>query len=417
MFNFKYAIDTPLETLNPYLYKNLPTYLRFPQTLPYNVMDLSRTNTSANARSDLGPQVFVGEASTYTRAHIDGGGLVDSVHLTVLGYNEVVIIDPLEEEDDVRNAFRIINKGDRDGDYTEDPHDLGGTFVWPTHDTFEELCQAGYHPVRVVLKPGTMLHIMKGSMHIFRKMSNNLLDENDCFSEIRKNMLLELGNESNSLDSRVCLSIVWDACFLNELCGPTAVTETINYLQKTVKSDYFQGTCKKKGMLVFPKTSIFNLCNYLFEEVYVNETSKNKTNVDYTLKNLRAMIPIVSEMVSNEIEYFQNKNSIDLESTSDISDQNCDYETTNTCDECNGEIFNVYYLTNHKKNAKHVCPDCALMFKKSRSKRKFYLRFKFYDVDGLNRIVEYLADAQLRIDGRLIDEKDNKKVSSVVKTS
>ena len=139
--------------------------------------------------------------------------------------------------------------------------------------------------------------------------------------------------------------------------------------------------------------------------------------MDNTLKNLRAMIPVVSELVKNEIDYFQNNNSIDLESTSDISGQNCDYETTKTCDECNGEIFNVYYLTTHKKNAKHLCPDCARMFKKSRSKKKFYLRFKFYDVDCLNRIVEYLADAQLKIDGRLIDEKDNKKVSSVVKTS
>ena len=64
----------------------------------------------------------------------------------------------------------------------------------------------------------------------------HVLEENDCFSNVRKNVLLDLGSQANTMDSRVCVSIVWDACFLKELCGPTAVTETIEYLQKTVAS-------------------------------------------------------------------------------------------------------------------------------------------------------------------------------------
>ena len=85
-------------------------------------MDLSRANTLKNMTSDLGPQVFVAETSTFTPAHIDGGGIVDSIHLSILGYNEIILVDPLEE-DDVLHAFNIINKGDRHVDFTEDIND------------------------------------------------------------------------------------------------------------------------------------------------------------------------------------------------------------------------------------------------------------------------------------------------------
>ena len=84
-------------------------------------------------------------------------------------------------------------------------------------------------------------------------------------------------------------------------------------------------------MQVFPKTSIFNLCYYLFDEVHENKISKKTTNVETTLKmNLRAMIPIVSDLLKNEIDYFHYNNSIDLQSTSKISDENCDGDTTKT---------------------------------------------------------------------------------------
>ena len=98
-------------------------------------MDLSRANTLKNMTSDLGPQVFVAETSTFTPAHIDGGGIFDSIHLCILGCNEVILLDQLEEEDDVRNAFQIINQGDGHVDLTEDPHDTEGRFLWPSQDT------------------------------------------------------------------------------------------------------------------------------------------------------------------------------------------------------------------------------------------------------------------------------------------
>ena len=54
-----------------------------------------------------------------------------------------------------------------------------------------------------------------------------------------------------------------------------------------------------------------------------------------------------------------------------------------SCDKYNGEIFNLYYLTTQKKNAKHLCPDCVRLSKKPR-KKKLNIGFKFYDVECLN---------------------------------
>jgi hypothetical protein len=56
------------------------------------------------ARPDMGPNLYITPPGTFTRFHQDGFGTVDSGHLCMSGYNEVVMFRRLPPGHD-RNAI------------------------------------------------------------------------------------------------------------------------------------------------------------------------------------------------------------------------------------------------------------------------------------------------------------------------
>ena len=82
--------------------------MRFPQSLPKHDMDVSRANTNGTLETFLGPQFFMSPPSAQTPAHVNGGGIVDSLHVCIQGYNEIVATQKLWGEDLLR-ANQIIN--------------------------------------------------------------------------------------------------------------------------------------------------------------------------------------------------------------------------------------------------------------------------------------------------------------------
>lgn len=60
-----------------------------------------------------------------------------------------------------------------------------------------------------MLKPGQFIHIGKGRLHAFRKMSNRPLPKDDCHYELRQQVL----NENNFDTEQLCVSIAWDWMF------------------------------------------------------------------------------------------------------------------------------------------------------------------------------------------------------------
>jgi len=57
-----------------------------------------------------------------------------------------------------------------------------------------------------VLKPGQLLHINKGRLHAFRKMSCSQLEANDCHSVIRPKVM----KNCKITKDVVCMSVAWD---------------------------------------------------------------------------------------------------------------------------------------------------------------------------------------------------------------
>jgi len=59
-----------------------------------------------------------------------------------------------------------------------------------------------------VLKPGQMVHINKGCLHMFRKMGPETLHEDDCHAKLRAAARQE-GNVGPP-EEEVCYSVAWD---------------------------------------------------------------------------------------------------------------------------------------------------------------------------------------------------------------
>jgi hypothetical protein len=66
---------------------------------PLNVdLRLLRFQVVHLARPDMGPKAYFGQPGAFTYFHTDGNGTVDSGHLNLAGYAEVIMLGPLSDD-------------------------------------------------------------------------------------------------------------------------------------------------------------------------------------------------------------------------------------------------------------------------------------------------------------------------------
>jgi len=151
--------------------------------------------------------------ASFTHFHQDGHGTVDSGHTCLSGYNEVVMLRRMPEEHKQR-ALYILNdqakkkRSKYDGLYGL-PHGdgLGAKPDWPSVDAIEECRRMNYYPSVFVLKPGQFVHINKGRLHAFRKLSPTALPLNDCHRQLRLDAIAD--DKLGSIE-HLCVSVAWD---------------------------------------------------------------------------------------------------------------------------------------------------------------------------------------------------------------
>lgn len=169
-----------------------------------------------SARPFMGPNEYIGEPGAYTQLHQDGHGTVDSGHLALSGYNEVVMLRRLPERHKAEANKLLPNATDKKGNTVYDsmyglPHDQTVQPQWPTGATIAGYQKMGYCPSVFILKPGQHVHINKGRLHAFRKMSLDELPEDDCHYKLRKTVIREEHLEDNApAKAPTCWSIAWD---------------------------------------------------------------------------------------------------------------------------------------------------------------------------------------------------------------
>lgn len=136
--NFKYCLDYEVSSRFPEMLDKIKEVIGFSGVLPGEYCCLLQ-NVPDNLRPDNGPHAYITPAGAFTRFHRDGNGTVDSGHLCLEGCNEVIMLRPSLSAHETKSLFKIL-KGKK---FDEQPHSLGGSFDWPTHEMIEQLEREG----------------------------------------------------------------------------------------------------------------------------------------------------------------------------------------------------------------------------------------------------------------------------------
>jgi hypothetical protein len=156
-----YWMDIEMEEVTPTFYANFLKNFRLTKYLPAGEGCLHNHLGGPRERPLLGPLAFLGPSEAVTPIHEDGGGTVDSAHLNVQGYNQILIFPRTKGDlDKVARDIMGLNESMR----WENRENL-----WPTPDMLRRLLAVRIIPVSVVLSPGELLHINKGRLHCFMK--------------------------------------------------------------------------------------------------------------------------------------------------------------------------------------------------------------------------------------------------------
>ncbi len=142
-----YMIDVDIKRLTPLLHANFLDSFELPAVLPGGSHCMMNSVTP-DARPFMGPNLYVTPPASFTHFHQDGHGTVDSGHLCISGFNEVVMLRRLTERHK-KHALWILS-GKKEGGYHFDglysmPHGdgLGEKPSWPNIDMIDECKKMG----------------------------------------------------------------------------------------------------------------------------------------------------------------------------------------------------------------------------------------------------------------------------------
>lgn len=132
---------------------------------------------------------------------------MDSGHFALCGYNEVIMLRRLSQEDQKR-ALDVVREN-TEYSLRVQPHD-DTTYktkpAWPSSKSVKKLRDNGFAPSHFVLQPQEFVHINKGRVHAFRKVSNlstNAFVSRDDLKDSKK----------QKVSNDVCISVAWDWIF------------------------------------------------------------------------------------------------------------------------------------------------------------------------------------------------------------
>mmetsp|Transcript_2478 Transcript_2478/g.3628 ORF Transcript_2478/g.3628 Transcript_2478/m.3628 type:complete len:969 (-) Transcript_2478:1192-4098(-) len=295
-----YMIDMDMIKSLPGLHSNFMKSFRFRDLLPggsYCMMN----KVAPNARPFMGPNMYVTPPASFTHFHQDGHGTVDSGHLCLNGYNEVIMLRRLTERHKKHALMiltgnlkesKVLNHTYFDGLY-QVPHgdELGEKPAWPTVDKIEECRKMGYCPTVLILKPGQLIHINKGRLHAFRKMSTAPLPDDDCHRALREKLI----KERNIVGEQLCISIAWDWMFL----GVTA--RGVNREVLTVLEAAILNRKNGKMSLAIPEMSLLQMAKFLPERKDEELPTDVNNMIGFLNNDLKE---VKSRKVSNMIDIY-----------------------------------------------------------------------------------------------------------------
>ncbi|KAL9189365.1 hypothetical protein ACHAXT_009040 [Thalassiosira profunda] len=208
-----YMLDVDVPKLLPRALEDLQRNFHLPGILPGGSHCMMNA-INAGGRPFMGPNLYITPPCSFTHFHQDGHGTVDSGHLCLSGYNEVVMLRRLTERHKCHALNLLTGTSEPHSTLYGLPHrdGLGTQPGWPSKAAIEKCKSMQYYPSVFVLKPGQLVHINKGRLHAFRKLAPVPLRPTDCHAHLRQEVLAELQNKGVKTEV-ICFSVAWDWMF------------------------------------------------------------------------------------------------------------------------------------------------------------------------------------------------------------
>eukprot|EP00980_Cylindrotheca_fusiformis_P021651 scaffold8505_cov130-Cylindrotheca_fusiformis.AAC.17 len=388
-----YMIDFDVNRLLPNMYSNFLKSFRLPEVLPGGTHCMMNSVTPT-ARPFMGPNLYVTPPAAFTHFHQDGHGTVDSGHLCLSGYNEVVMLRRLTERHK-KHALMILT-GDLDealddcapsffdGLYQE-PHadKLGEKPQWPTVARIEECRQMGYCPSLCIVKPGQLIHINKGRLHAFRKMSASVLPDDDCHKELRQSTI----DEHDLSGEQLCISLAWDwmyrgksAAGINREICTALEAATLNRKMRRLSLGIPEFSLFQMARIFPPlQTSVSTELNKLIRCDRSAQQASTSADTSDAIIVCQGILPSLRHVIENEAQAFNDaeekaSNSRQRGERVTIAKRPNRHENTQffpmdpyscdgfACKLCSKELSNVYYHCDGCENLLskdfNICQDC-----------------------------------------------------------
>ena len=199
-----------------------------------------------------------------------------------------------------------------------------------------------FSPCVFLLKAGQALHIPKGCIHAFRKLSRCELDDSDCHAELRRDYIRNLPEN----EEEVCISIAWDWSWLGG--SEDQIMFEMNYMLKAYEESMTCSLNAKHSLL-----SMVRLIN--------DEPNSIKLNVPSLQSLVLGILPTFASIVEEEsslIDHFRGKELTDEKfDLKGGKDDDCEIGVVLQCDKCNSVIFNHYWKVTGD-TYKEVCLNC-----------------------------------------------------------
>ena len=210
----------------------------------------------------------------------------------------------------------------------------------------------------LILGPGEHLHIGKGRFHAFRKLGAETLADDDCHSDLRKEVHLKLRRENISVGALVNFSIAWDWSFLG--LTPEGINrEMASTLEFALRN---RKLYKPKQSLAIPKLCLLSCCKSSIAAIgkvgstfgIQVDTTPNTVALQRHRNILKGLLPALEFVVSQEQDGFLKSRSqlqsevrphswensvtfpLDPYGNSDYFCKICFQELSNTYMHCNG---------------------------------------------------------------------------------
>lgn len=251
-------------------------------------------------------------------------------------------------------------------------------------------CQKmNYYPSYFILKPGQHVHLNKGRLHAFRKLSPDKLNTMDCHYELRQKTMKE---ENLGTDEHICMSVAWDWLYTG--VSASGISKEIASTLECARLNRIN----TRQSLAIPETCLIQHAKHLVSEFHTlsnrEDNNSNSSNASASIigftnckiperetselsfirSTLRGLLPSLQYVVARHIDAYCTANESSSDKTNRVSISEipdscvklCPIDPFGAgdffCKLCSVELSNIYMHCNGCERILNkdfnICIDC-----------------------------------------------------------